>query len=215
MIEISSEAVERVKNILSEVPGGAQKALSAAMNRGLAKVRSAAFKKVQTVYTVQYAALKKATKVKVKNTSQGNLAGEISFSGVKIPLYKFKVTPQAIGTRATVKGSLTQGGGMTEFANAYIAMMPNAHIGVFERTGEQSIEARKEAYSKTQAKRGIQGGKGNKHTEKIHELMGLSAAQMISNENIMDKIEADAQETVNVRIEHEIDRILNGYGGKK
>lgn len=203
MIEISSEAVERVENILSEVPGGAQKALSAAMNRGLAKVRSAAFKEVRTVYAVQYAALKKATKVKVKNTSKGNLAGEISFSGVKIPLYKFKVTPQAIGTRATVKGSLMQGGGMTEFANAFIAMMPNGHIGAFERTGTQSMPSRTKSHEES------------KYTEKISELMGLSAAQMISNLDVMNKIEADAQETVNARIEHEIDRILNGYGGKK
>ena len=57
--------------------------------------------------------------------------------------------------------------------------------------------------------------KKSKYTEKISELMGLSAVQMISNLNVMDKIEADAQETVNARIEHEIDRILNGYGGKK
>ena len=202
MIEISSEAVERVENILSEVPGGAQKALSAAMNRGLSKVKTAAFKEVRSVYAVQYAALKEATKTKVKNTSKGNLAGEISFSGVKIPLYKFKVTPQAVATGATVKAS-TMKGSMTEFSHAFIAMMSSGHIGVFERTGTQGIASRLEAYNRS------------KHTEKVSEIMGLSAVQMISNENIMDKTEADAQETVNARIEHEIDRILNGYGGKK
>ena len=43
--------------------------------------------------------------------------------------------------------------------------------------------------------------------------MGLSAAQMIGNDKVIKDVEKDAQETVNKRIEHEIDRLLNGYGG--
>ena len=47
----------------------------------------------------------------------------------------------------------------------------------------------------------------------IEEKMGLSAAQMIKNENIMEQLEGEAQEKINERLEHEINRILNGYGG--
>ena len=61
MIEITSEDVARVEKILHDVPGGAERALSNAMNRGLSKVRTAAFKEVRGVYNVQNAALKAAT----------------------------------------------------------------------------------------------------------------------------------------------------------
>ena len=43
--------------------------------------------------------------------------------------------------------------------------------------------------------------------------MGLSAAQMVENEHILQELAEEAQEVVNERIEHEIERILNGYGG--
>ena len=49
--------------------------------------------------------------------------------------------------------------------------------------------------------------------EKVEEKMGLSAVQMIGNEQVIAQVEEEAQKTVNERIEHEIDRLLNGYGG--
>ena len=96
MIQITNETVEKVNAILSGVPKGAQKALSNAINRGLSKVKTGAFKYARKVYTVQSGALNAATKMSVKTTSAGDLAGYVSFSGAKIPLYKFKVTHRSI-----------------------------------------------------------------------------------------------------------------------
>ena len=36
---------------------------------------------------------------------------------------------------------------------------------------------------------------------------------MVENEHILQELAEEAQEVVNERIEHEIERILNGYGG--
>ena len=47
----------------------------------------------------------------------------------------------------------------------------------------------------------------------VDELMGLSAAQMVGNERIVQELQEEAQEVINERLEHEIERILNGYGG--
>lgn len=47
----------------------------------------------------------------------------------------------------------------------------------------------------------------------VDELMGLSAAQMVGNEKIVQELQEEAQEVINERLEHEIERILNGYGG--
>ena len=43
--------------------------------------------------------------------------------------------------------------------------------------------------------------------------MGLAMAQMVGNLNVMTELEKEAQRTVDERIVHEIDRLLNGYGG--
>ena len=43
--------------------------------------------------------------------------------------------------------------------------------------------------------------------------MAQSTAQMAGNEEVLEQVSEKAQETVNKRIEHEITRILNGYGG--
>ena len=88
--------------------------------------------------------------------------------------------------RTLVKASVMKGSG-TAFEHAFIADMQSGHTGVFERETSKRFP--------------------------IEELMGLSAAQMIGNDKVIKDVEKDAQETVNKRIEHEIDRLLNGYGG--
>lgn len=186
MIEISAEAVERVQKLLESVPKGAEKALSSAINRGLSRVKTGASKRVKEVYTVQGRAFNEATKIRVNKADTGNLVGFVSFSGYKIPLYKFQVTPKAPGTRQQVRAAIMKGGG-TPFENAFIAQMKSGHVGVFERKTQKRFP--------------------------VEEIMGLSAAQMIGNENIIAGLEAEAQEIVNERLEHEIDRLLNGYGG--
>lgn len=201
MIEITSDAIERVGTLLADVPKGAERVFANAMNRGLGRVKTQATKRVKEVYTVQSKALQEATKIRVNKASTGNLTGYVSFSGVKIPLYKFKVTPTKPGTGKQVRAAVEKGGGGTPFEDAFIALMENGHTGVFERTGEQGIKSRLAKY------------KQNSHTEKISEIYGLSAAQMIKNENIIDGLEKEAQELVNERIIHEMNRILNGYGG--
>ncbi len=186
MIEISAETIERVETLLAGVPKGAERALSNAMNRGLSKMKTGAAKKVREVYTVQSSAINEATNTRIQKASTGNLAGYIHFSGYKIPLYKFKVTPKAPGIKKQVTAAVKKGGG-TAFENAFIAQMKSGHIGVFERETSKRFP--------------------------IEEKMGLAMAQMVGNQNVIAELEKEAQETVNARITHEIDRLLNGYGG--
>lgn len=186
MIEITSEAMERAQTLLAGIPKGAERAISNAMNRGLSHTKTQAFKKVREVYAVKQSELAGATTTRVQKTSTGSLAGFISFSGVKIPLYKFSVTPKEPGTKKRVKAGVMKGGGKI-FEDAFIARMSNGHTGIFERVTSRRLP--------------------------IEEKMGLSAAQMIQNEDIMGKLEQEAQEKVEERVAHEINRILNGYGG--
>lgn len=186
MIEISAETIERVETLLAGIPRGVERTFSNAMNRGLSKVKTGASKKVREVYTVQASAINEATNTKIQRTSMGSLAGYVSFSGYKIPLYKFKVTPKAPGIKKKVVAAVKKGSG-TPFEHAFIAQMENGHIGVFERETSKRFP--------------------------IEEKMGLAMAQMVGNLNVIEELEKEAQKTVNERAIHEIDRLLNGYGG--
>lgn len=186
MIEITSETIERTQTLLAGIPKGAERAFSSAINRGLSHTKTQAFKQVKKVYAVKQSALNEATTTKVQKASTGNLAGYVSFSGVKIPLYKFQVTPKEPRKGQKVRAEVMKGGGAT-FDSAFIAKMRSGHIGIFERITSRRLP--------------------------IEEKMGLSAAQMVKNEVIMDQLTKEAQEKVDERLKHEIDRILNGYGG--
>ena len=184
MIEITSDAMERAQTLLAGIPKGAERAFSNAINRGLSHVKTQALKQVKNVYTVKPAALNEAARTRVQTASTGNLAGYVSFSGVKIPLYQFNVSHDGSGKK--VRAGLKKGS-QTAFSHAFVAKMKSGHIGIFERVGTKRLP--------------------------IEEKMGLSAAQMVQNEVIMEQLTKEAQEKVDERLNHEIDRILNGYGG--
>lgn len=186
MIEITSETIERVETLLSGIPKGAERAFSNSINRGLSRVKTTAMKRVKEVYAVQSSALTAATTTRISKASTGNLAGYVSFSGFKLPLYKFNVTPKKPGTGKQVTASVMKNGGTT-FKDAFVAEMKSGHMGVFERSGRKRLP--------------------------VEEIMGLSAAQMVGNAAVIEELEKEAQKVVDERLSHEIDRILNGYGG--
>lgn len=186
MIEITSETMERAETLLAGIPKGAQRAFSNAINRGLSHTKTQAFRQVKKVYAVKQAALNETTTTRIRKASTGNLAGAVSFSSVKIPLYQFRVTPKEPRKGQKVRAGVMKGSGET-FDHAFLAKMRSGHIGIFERLTSKRLP--------------------------IEEIMGLSASQMVQNQVIMDQLTEEAQKKVDERLEHEIERILNGYGG--
>lgn len=186
MIEISAEQVERVEQILSGIPKGTERAMSNAINRGLSRTKTTARKRIKQVYAVKDGDISAASNITINKASTGNLAGFVSFNGYKIPLYKFSVKPKAPGTRQTVFAMVKRGEGGT-LEDAFTAVMKSGHIGIFEREEKTRLP--------------------------IEEKMGLAPAQMVGNRQVMEGLEEEVQQVVNERLEHEIDRLLNGYGG--
>lgn len=185
MIEISSETIERTQALLADIPKGAERAFSNAINRAITHSKTKAFKEVRKVYTVKQGDLNSKTSTKIKKASTGDPVGFVSFAGVKLPLYKFNATPRSPIKGEKVWAEVMKGGGAT-FEDAFIADLGKG-TGVFERITSKRYPT--------------------------EQLMGLSAAQMVQNEDIMDQLEKEAQEKFDERLNHEIDRILNGYGG--
>jgi hypothetical protein len=206
---ISDEAFERVKLILHGVPGGAEKALRGIISRTTSTVRKTTLEGITSVYDIKQKDVRNRQNTTINMRTKkvdGGIVGEITFSGGKIPLYRFGVTPKqpkAKGTKvpvrfgdrwilvtpgAPVKARQRKDKPLTPFNNAFIATMKSGHTGIFERSNETRTP--------------------------INEIMGVSTAQMAANSVVLEKVEAAAVETIVKRTEHEISRILHGYGGK-
>ena len=71
-----------------------------------------------------------------------------------------------------------------EFAEAFTAQMPNGHIGIYERKNDSSYP--------------------------IKQLYGPSVPRMAENAVVLKTVEDRVNEVINNRMEHELDRILNG-----
>jgi hypothetical protein len=188
MIEITNEQMERVSLILSGIPNGAKKVFYNAINRGLQTVRTQSGKSVTKTYRILQKDFKSETSITEKKASQSNLIGEIAFAGTSIPLIKFQVSPKE-PQRQTVSVAVLRAAGGERLKHAFIAKMKSGHIGVFERA---TPDVRRLP---------------------IKELYGPSPAGMLNNYEVQAEIEKTAQETIDKRVEHEITRILNGYGG--
>ncbi len=188
MIEITTEQMERVNLILGGIPNGASKAFYNAINRGLSTVRTQSGKSVAKTYRILQKDFKSETNIQEKKASQSDLAGEIAFAGATIPLIKFQVNPKEPQKQTVTVAVLRETGG-ERLKHAFVAKMKNEHVGVFERATPETPRL------------------------PINEKYGPSPAGMIGNIENLNEIESTAQGTINKRIEHEITRILNGYGG--
>lgn len=206
MIEITNEQIERVNLILGGIKDAPNKAFYNIINRGLTTVRGQSSRKIRGVYNITHSNLRTETNIYLRKASSSNLSGDITFSGHKIPLARFNITPSAPGKKGMVRASVLKGSGQTTLKHAFIAKMKSGHIGVFERIPGQHM--------------GSRGDKRNKHTEKIgansmrqtDQFYGPATAQMAGNTIVLNEIETVAQETINKRVEQEISRILSGYG---
>ncbi|MCL2087651.1 MAG: hypothetical protein FWH05_08690 [Oscillospiraceae bacterium] len=187
----NNRSLDRLSLILHSMPNGLQRAVPSIINRALTTIRSQTGDFIRETYTVGKQEVTKNSNIKLKRASPGNnFVGELSYAGTRIPLIKFK-TSHKKPQRKTVSVSLLQNASGKQLIRAYVANLGRYGMGVFER--------------KTKARASSK------------QLMGLSAAHMIENTQVMSKIQSSAKElvleTIEKRVEHEISRILNGYGG--
>lgn len=193
MIEIEGRALERIGEILSDTPDAAKKVLKQAITRGISAGKAAASKYARESYHISAGEFKAQGFLTVNTAKQegDDIIGSINYAGSAIPLYRFHVTPKEPGTKRMVKAAVLKENSGTILQHAFIAKMPNGHVGVFERR---------------------EGTGDNRHSDKIEEHYSVSVPQMIGREEVMEKIEERVQEVTGNRIEHELDRILSNGG---
>lgn len=180
------ESLPRVQKLLAGVSGGWQKAVGSAIKRAADAGKTVSKKAVTNEYAITQSTYLHETRN--VNHFQKDAGGGISvvfgYAGYVLPLMKFDTTVDSNGRVSTrVKRSSAK----EQLDHAFKAQM-GKHTGIYERVGASRFP--------------------------VEELYGPATPQMMySNEDVMDTIEEKMVETYDVRIEHEITRLLNGWGG--
>ena len=187
-----AESFARIQTILKQVPGGVEKAMRGVISRATSSARTTTLRGITSVYHIESKDVRdrRHSAINAKTRSvQGGVVGQITYSGVKIPLYRFGITPTKPTQGATVRARRRRDKPMRVFEKAFIAKMGSGHTGAFERKGKKRLP--------------------------IGENMGMATAQMAADEDVLEKVENEAvKETIVKRTEDEISKILNSFGGK-
>lgn len=182
-VQISAEQLDRISKLLRGVPGGAQKAVYGAINRGLTTIRAKSAAEISRVYRISSSAAKSSGNMRMNKATESTMSGSITFAGHVIPLITFSVNYNRNGLVTT---SVKRHGVNAALKHAYVTNLGHG-LGVFER--ETPVR------------------------ESSKQLFGPSMAHMMAEESVVDKVTEAAQRTIDNRVEQEITRILNGYGG--
>ena len=209
-VEVSEETTNRLHAILEGMGLAEEKVLKPALSRGLSAGKVTASKAVRETYHISTGDFRNNGYMKYNNVShcQDGIIGSIEFSGGVIPLIRFKVSPNTPKQGKTPSAAVLKTSSLVPFTrkrDTFVAQMKTGHIGIFER--------RENVYSggRYTTKTGKYGR--NKHNQAIKELLSPSVPQMVGNEAVITTVEDRVSEVINKRINHEIERLINGYGG--
>ncbi|WP_298029692.1 hypothetical protein [uncultured Dysosmobacter sp.] len=185
MVDIAEDSLDKATRLLAGISGGVYKAVGSALSRAAASGKTAAKGAVTKEYTIsqsEFLARTKNINHFVRETG-GGISVVFGFRGNVIPLIKFNTRVNGSGQIVTqVKRS-----GTAETLNRAFSAQISGHRGIFERVGVSRFP--------------------------IKELYGPATPQMmLANEAVTDEIDRKMAETYEKRIDHEILRVLNGWG---
>lgn len=207
------EALDHATKVLAGIPDGVNKAIRSALPRTVSSLRGESVRAIQTKYDISAANIRSKQNISIKYSYGAVSEAYIMFSGRKIPLYRYNGTSPKNPTvnesktvMVSIDGTLKpmhpgvaaaahqlKGTSPTKFQDAFIARMGSGHVGIFERTGGVTSSGR----------------------DQIKELQGSSVPQMLGNESVQNHLADRASQKFEERMEHEILRILNGWGQSK
>ena len=198
-VEVGGAGLERLNRLLHDVPGGVWKAAYGALKRAGEAAKTQAGRFAAEEYTIRKSDFMKNVTVK---TSIGNESGRgdvtavngaaaggvvslnIRYAGNVLPLLAFDTH---FGRNGRLRVQVKRLGDSKPLNRAFAARVFD-RMGVFEREGDARFPVR--------------------------QLYGPSTAHMMRNERVVEKMDATIRETYEKRIDHEIDRVLNGWGGR-
>ena len=184
-VDVAEDSLDRVANLLVDIHGGIYKAVGSALTRAASAGKTVAKRSVTKEYAISQSEVR-ARPLKVNlfvRESDGGISVVFGFRGNVIPLMKFNTR---VNNNGQVVTQVKRSGAAAALDRAFSAQM-GGHRGIYERIGAERFPVR--------------------------ELFGPATPQMMySNEAVTDEMEAKMVETYEKRIDHEILRVLNGWG---
>ena len=185
-VDVVEEGLPRIQKVLAGVNGGWQRAVGSAIARAASAGKTEVKRAVTSEYAISQSLFLRATRN--INHFQKEIAGGVSvvfgYAGYVIPLMSFATTVSGDGRVST---QVKRAGVRETLDNAFRAQM-GGHTGIYERIGQNRFPVR--------------------------ELYGPATPQMMySNENVMDQMEDRMIAEYDKRIDHEVLRLMNGWGG--
>lgn len=185
--EVNPGSLERANKILAGIGNGsgAIKAVYSALKRAGERAKTQAGRFAAQEYTINKGTFMGHTKVRstVSGGSGGAASVSISFMGSVIPLLEFS-TKYSRGGHLTTTVKRSSGAAILQ--HAFVAPVFGS-AAVFEHI--------------------------NQTRGPVEQKFGPSTAHMMQNEQVIEQMDKTITETFDQRIDHEISRILNGFGG--
>ena len=182
--EVGTVKLDRIAAVLAGIPGGMREAIDNALKRAAARSKTEAGRYVANEYTMSQGNVRKNVQVRTDATGGGgSVSLNIVFRGTAIKLIEFKTRASKTGG---VYAQVKKGGGGT-LGSAFEASMKSGHKNIFARVGTKRLP--------------------------IEGKYGPSVPSMIANETIVESMTETVREEFDRRIEHEVYRLLNGFGG--
>lgn len=178
-------SIDRVQKLLAGIPHGADKAIGSAIKRAASSGEAYAAKAVSKEYYISSGDFKKYTMSKRRIITSGGTTVEIEFRGYHIPLKKFDTK---VGADGRVTARVKRSSGKTVLDHVFeMTVGTHGHEGVFERLTGKRLP--------------------------IEEKLGPSTPQMMSaNDDVSQAIGDKVREVFEERLDHEVLRVLNGWG---
>lgn len=177
--------LDRVNKILAGIPGGAYKAAYSALRRAGDTAKTKAGQFAAAEYAISKGSFMR--NVTEKTVISGGAVGvaemKISYAGNVLPLLTFNTK---FGRDGRVQTQVKRNGGAASLEHAFVARVYGP-AAVFERLGSSRLP--------------------------VEQKFGPSTAHMMQSDQVVEQMEKTVQETFDSRMDHEILRVLNGWGG--
>lgn len=183
--EANANTVERANKLLAGIPGGIYKASYAALRRAGDQAKTKAGQFAAAEYTINKGDFMRnvTSKTSITGDSGGVASLRIMYAGNVLPLLTFNTKYSRNGM---VQTQVKRSGGTAVLDHAF-AEKVFGPVAVFERVGKSRFP--------------------------VQQLFGPSTAHMMQNKQVVEKMDETIQDAFSKRMEHEITRLLNGWGG--
>ena len=189
MITVDSSDVSRVIGRLGHVREKIPVAIANAVNRAADAGKTEATRRAVGKFYIKSTEVRST--INVTKARKGLLMAYVRSRSTRRELIMFNVSPRKPQGRPSgpLKVAIVRGGGIKRLSNAFVkAGKSSGKLHVLQRAG-------KERYP-------------------LHIKYGLTVPQMLESQWVRQYVEEKAKEVLPRRLEHEVQRILKGLGGK-